>query len=201
MGSLNYRLVIGFIISLLWSGHLFAQKFHSINARFGISVREANSVCKDDNGFIWASSKTGIIRITDDDYRHYPLPYESANAITVELFSAPSHLYAFTNNGQLFSYNPILDRFELLVNLSTILNDSYLNTFSILIDSSGVFWMALSSGLYKYESGELKFVEKFFSDRATMTWFDSRQIIIATTEAIWLFDIQSLSKICLHQYD
>jgi hypothetical protein len=61
--------------------------------------------------------------------------------------------------------------------------------------------MALSSGLYKYESGELKFVEKFFSDRATMTWFDSRQIIIATTEAIWLFDIQSLSKICLHQYD
>jgi len=33
-------------------------KFHSINSLYGISVRATNSVCKDDNGFIWASSKT-----------------------------------------------------------------------------------------------------------------------------------------------
>ena len=45
--------------------------FHNINQIFGISMRETASVCKDDNGFIWTSSKTGILRIMENDYRMY----------------------------------------------------------------------------------------------------------------------------------
>ncbi|MDD3550008.1 MAG: hypothetical protein PHW88_06070, partial [Bacteroidales bacterium] len=44
-----------------------SPKFYSINNIFGISMRETSSVCKDDNGFIWTSSKTGVLRITHDN--------------------------------------------------------------------------------------------------------------------------------------
>ncbi|HPS13618.1 MAG TPA: hypothetical protein PLB87_10090, partial [Prolixibacteraceae bacterium] len=60
-------------------------KFYNINSLYGISIREAASVCMDDNGFIWASSKTGILRLTEDDYHLYQLPYETANIINVKL--------------------------------------------------------------------------------------------------------------------
>ena len=39
-------------------------EFYSINERYGgISMRETYSVCRDGNGFVRASSKTGLIRI------------------------------------------------------------------------------------------------------------------------------------------
>jgi hypothetical protein len=53
-------------------------KFYNINELFGITMRQANSVCKDDNGFIWASTKSGVIRLTGDDYRVYQLPFRIA---------------------------------------------------------------------------------------------------------------------------
>jgi hypothetical protein len=58
-------------------------KFHNINQIFGISMRETASVCKDDNGFIWTSPKTGILRIMGNDYRVYQLPFKKFNVINV----------------------------------------------------------------------------------------------------------------------
>ena len=90
---------------------------------YGISMREMASVCKDGNGFIWASSKTGILRITESDYRIYQLPYKTANIINVKLAYNNSFLIAYTNNGQFFHYNELYDRFDfwILEYLSIIL--------------------------------------------------------------------------------
>ena len=89
------RLVLAFV--LLWLGS-FAEgasvKFHSINAVAGISMRVMNSICEDDQGFIWASSKTGILRLTHEDYRVYELPYETAGVLIVKLLYANSLLTA-----------------------------------------------------------------------------------------------------------
>ena len=57
--TLTYRLAAILFLNLLFSLNVLAVKFYSVNALFGISMRETNSVCKDDNGFVWASSKTG----------------------------------------------------------------------------------------------------------------------------------------------
>ena len=58
-------------IFLLWLG-LAAQimtyasnyKFESINDLQGISIRKVYSICKDNDGFIWASTKSGVLRLT-----------------------------------------------------------------------------------------------------------------------------------------
>lgn len=82
--------------------------FYSVNNLFGISMRVTNSICKDENGFIWASSKTGILRLTDDDYRIYQLPFETTGAISVKLAYRNGKLFAYTNNGQVFPIIPSL---------------------------------------------------------------------------------------------
>ena len=71
---LTYKFVAILILQLAFSLNTWALKFYSINTLFGISTRVTASICKDEDGFIWASSKTGILRLTDTDYRIYQLP-------------------------------------------------------------------------------------------------------------------------------
>jgi len=91
-------------------------------------MRMATSICKDKKGFIWASTKLGILRLAGDDYRIYQLPFENTDIISVKLVYANSGLFAFSNNGQLFRYNAIKDQFELLINMGKSMNNTHLVT-------------------------------------------------------------------------
>ena len=183
--GLKYRLAAIIFLNLLFSLNVLAVKFYSINSLYGISMRETYSVCKDDNGFVWASSKTGILRLSKDNYRIYRLPYETADVFRVRLTYKNFKLFAYTNNGQVFYYNPVLDRFELILNLNLIL-------FDILIDDKGICWIATSLGLYKFQSGKPSPAFEFTSTRYAINWYDSTNIIVAKQDGIWLFDIISL---------
>jgi signal transduction histidine kinase/ligand-binding sensor domain-containing protein/AraC-like DNA-binding protein len=189
--TLKYRLTSILFFYLAFSLNAFAVKFYSVNSLFGISVRVSNSICKDDNGFIWASSKTGILRLTDDDYRVYQLPYEKAGAIVVKLIYEHPKLYAYTNNGQIFSYNSTLDRFELSLDLSKAIKDEDFDFYNLLIDPSGNFWIALKAGLYQYQSGKLKLIDEISPERYSITWQDGQHIIISEPAGIRSLDIQS----------
>ncbi|MBN1819268.1 MAG: response regulator [Prolixibacteraceae bacterium] len=166
-------------------------KFYSINSLFGISIRNANSVCEDDNGFIWASSRTGIIRLTDDDYRIYNLDYETADVITVKLVYKNSGLVAYTNNGQVFLYNTVFDRFDLLVNLSKSLNNPYISVHNLLIDNSGTLWISSTVGLHKFEKGTLTIVDNSSMFSLQIAWLNNQQLILVNPQSIWLFDIDT----------
>ncbi|MCW3789569.1 hybrid sensor histidine kinase/response regulator transcription factor [Plebeiibacterium sediminum] len=125
-------------------------RFYNLNEKYGLSIREVNSICEDSNGFIWASSKMGIIRYTPGDVRTYKLPYENSNVITTRLSFNQGHLYVYTNNGQIFYYNAIADQFELIINLATRLRNPYLFISRIVIDSKSQLWISSASGLFLY---------------------------------------------------
>ncbi|MCL1933895.1 MAG: hypothetical protein FWF53_08830, partial [Candidatus Azobacteroides sp.] len=93
-----------------------------MNDMYGISMRETTSVCKDNNGFIWVSSKTGILRIAGDDHRVYQLPFQTVNVLWVKLVYKNSVLLAYSYNGQVFRYNPVYDRFDFLFDMDSQLN-------------------------------------------------------------------------------
>ncbi|MCK3684700.1 response regulator [Maribellus sp. YY47] len=124
-----------------------------MNEEYGISMRETNHVCADDDGFIWISSKMGILRYTQDEIKIYQLPYESEDIITVRLEYTDGKLYAYTNNGQIFLYNTIQDEFEIVTNLSKQLTDPHVTVNRLLVDQWGTMWEASSFGLLKYNSG------------------------------------------------
>lgn len=196
--NLKYCFVAILFLNLAFSLNVLAVKFYSINSLFGITNRVTSSICKDDNGFIWASSKTGILRLTDDDYRIYHLPYETAGAIIVKLIYEHSNLIAYTNNGQIFKYNPVYDRFDLLVNLSKILTIKPFDVYAILIDGTDDYWIALSTGLYKYHSGKLLLIDEISQERYSIIWFDEQHLIFTKPTGIWLLDILSLKSNCIY---
>jgi len=187
-GNILYnRVLVILLVNFAFTLNALAVKFYSINSLYGISMRETNSVCQDDNGFVWASSKMGILRLSKDNFRIYQLPYESTDFYKVRLIYKNFKLIAFTNNGQVFYYNPIFDKFELILNLNRTLMD-------VLIDNQGICWISTSLGLYKYQSGKLSAAFEYASNRYATNWFGPENIIMAKQDGIWLFNINSLEK-------
>ena len=184
------KLIIIIILTSL-SAISSPAKFYNINSKFGISIRDANDICEDNNGFIWASCKTGILRLTDDSYRLYHLPFETSDVITVKMTFKQSKLIAYTNNGQVFCYNSIYDRFDFLINLRKETGDNTLILHDLLIDDSNTFWMSTTFGFYKYYSQKLTLIRKISEKKYTTIWFDNQNLLIAEPTGIWLFDVKS----------
>lgn len=197
--NLKYWLVAIIFLNIAFSLNVWAVKFYSINSLFGISSRVTNSICEDDNGFIWASSKTGILRLTDTDYRIYQLPYETAGAIIVKLIYEHSSLIAYTNNGQIFKYNSVSDCFELLIDLCKTINNEKFDVYNLLIDHFGDYWIALNNGLYKYHSGKLTLIDEVLQERYSIAWLDKQHLIITKPAGFWSLDIQSLESKCIYE--
>jgi len=185
-------LVVFFLLTIL-SLQSANVKFYSLNSLYGISMRETASVCKDKKGFIWASSKTGVLRYAGDDYRIYKLPYENSDIISVRLIYTNSSLLAFTNNGQLFHYNEITDQFDLIVSMSKALKNRYISVNSLLVDKSGDYWISTSFGFFRYKPGHFTFIQNL-KNAQRVTWYNPNQLLVAKPDGIWLMDIGSLKR-------
>ncbi|MBN2262333.1 MAG: response regulator, partial [Prolixibacteraceae bacterium] len=160
---------------------------------YGISMRETNSICQDHVGFIWTSSKAGILRVSDDDYRIYHLPYEKANIINVKLAYRDAKLYAYTNNGQFFLYNSISDKFDFLLNMSRLLNDNFLSLNKLQIDSEGRLWLASSVGLYLYNNGELNLIGTHNENINGLEFVAPDSLTFSKDDGLYKVDAKSLN--------
>ena len=204
---MRFRIRILFLVLLVLGFYLnvSAQKennvqFYSLNEEFGISLRETNQVCEDDNGFIWISSKMGIIRYTQDDIRIYQLPFETTAIVTVKLTFSENGLYAYTNNSQIYKYNEIKDRFEFLVYLSRNLQNPYLTISKLLVDKEGRLWISTTSGIFYYTGEEGQKATAVTTSIRTMTWLDDETIIYSGNDRIGIYDTKELSDETYYEY-
>jgi signal transduction histidine kinase/DNA-binding response OmpR family regulator/ligand-binding sensor domain-containing protein len=188
------RLLIVFFAISIFTSYSADVKFHNINDMHGISIRETASVCKDDNGFIWTSSKTGIVRIAGYDCRIYQLSYKATDIYKVNLVYQNHVLLAYANNGQVFCYNAVYDRFDFLFYMGQILSNQHLVVTSILIRNQGDFWISSNMGLHKYHKGELFRVGNETSEILYATWYDSNHLLLAEKKAIRLMNIHTLES-------
>jgi signal transduction histidine kinase/CheY-like chemotaxis protein/ligand-binding sensor domain-containing protein len=161
-------------------------KFYSINALYGISLRETSSLCSDKNGFIWGSTKTGIIRLTNDSYHLYELPYSTSDYYTTKLLYHDSELIAYTNNGQVFKYDRVYDRFNFVFDLRKSVPMASIT--SLRIDKNKVFWIATSAGLYKYSQNVLSHIPKYNTIIRSLEWFSDNQLIVVQDSMFWLIN-------------
>ncbi|WP_167607958.1 hybrid sensor histidine kinase/response regulator transcription factor [Maribellus sediminis] len=167
-------------------------QFYNLNEEYGISMRETNQVCEDDNGFIWISSKMGILRYTHDDIRVYQVPYESEDIITVRLEYMNKTLYAYTNNGQIFKYNTIQDKFEIVTNVTKYLEDTHITVERMLVDASNTFWEASSFGLLSYNNNK-EFKIYFPNEQVQfIEWLDDHRFFCAIDGSIQIFNTETL---------
>lgn len=190
------RLFVLVVISLFFSVSWANINFYNINEIYGISIRETASVCMDDYGFIWVSSKTGIIRLTEDDYRLYQLPFDTPDVITVKLVYQNAELIAYTNNGQIFKYDIIQDEFVLVTNLGKQINSQFLTVSVMVIDDSGYFWLATNRGLIQYKNDLFKIYWKDI-EISYLEDYGSDNIFVATADTLFLFNTNSDKRISL----
>ncbi|MDR3262309.1 MAG: response regulator [Tannerella sp.] len=196
---MKFRLLFAFIAISTWVSYSAPVKFYNINSLHGISLRETASICQDQNGFVWASSKTGILRLTDDDYRIYQLPYETIDVIFTRLIYENSVLLAYSNNGQVFRYNVLCDRFDLLFNMKNLLNHNYLGVANILVDSPDVYWIASTVGLYRYQAGELTLIGDDPAEATYITRYDDSHIVMAKAKGIGLVNRRTLQTTYVYE--
>ncbi len=180
------------LLLLTFSQETVAIRFTDINSLFGISMRWTFSVCEDDYGFIWAASRTGVIRLTDDDHRLYRLPFETANASKVKLAYRSPSLVAYTDNGQIFIYDPLRDEFVLRANLRILMNNSSVTVSKLLVDRQhDVFWIASSVGLLKYAGGSITRVQGMGAESFEAVWLHQSEIFVTDSEGFWRYDTRA----------
>lgn len=187
-------LILCAYISVHSISNAYAVDFHSVNDLYHIPIRETNSACKDCNGFVWVSSKMGILRLTNDDCRVYQLPYAKISMTTVKLACRDTMLLAYCSNGEIFKFNHINDQFERYANLAISTNNEEFRIGRLLIDSEMNIWIASATGLYKYENQHIKETDnKEITD--CIEWFDDSTLIVNRRNDILIFDAkQTITK-------
>lgn len=182
------------IISLLLLGftiHELAAKvrFHSINDVFGMSIREVHSICEDDDGFVWATSKNGIIRITDSECENFRLPYRNTD-ITWEKITYQNHLYAYASNGEIFCYDKVSAKFIPFMDLRQLLGNGQLNLYDLFEDESGNIWIASSAGLFCYNN----LLTSTNENPIIIRRYDDKHLLIAGDDEVKLMNISTLKS-------
>jgi signal transduction histidine kinase/DNA-binding response OmpR family regulator/ligand-binding sensor domain-containing protein len=170
------------------------REFSSINNIFNISIRESTSLCTDQDGFVWASSKIGILRLTNNDYRIYQLPCINFGFINVRLTYSPYGLFAYTNNGQLFHYNTIKNSFDFFVDLQSLMQNKYASINDILVDKKGCFWIGSNFGVYILKDKKLSKVASISDEVYRMKWRDADRIIISTSKGVFQTNVETKTK-------
>lgn len=153
----------------------------------------------DDYGFVWVSSKIGILRLTEDDYRLYQLPFDTPDVITVKLIYQSSELLAYTNNGQIFKYDIIQDEFVLIANLAKQIDFHFLTVHVMVTDGFGSFWLATNRGLIHYKNDLLK-IHWEEKPIAYLEWYSSDQLFVAADDSLSLFNTKTNKKISLFSF-
>ena len=171
--------------------HTYAVDFHSINDIYHISIRETNSVVKDDNGFVWISSRMGILRLTNDDCRTYQLPYEKMNMVYVKMAFSHGKLLTYNYGGQIFTYNATTDRFEPYIDIAQLLNDNGLTISKLLIDNNKNLWISTSKGLMHYNGENLVIIDKQ-GPIDNIEWIDDTTLFVARRHDMQILNTTSL---------
>lgn len=173
----------------LTSSNLIERTFYSVNDIHGVSLRMANSVVEDDIGFIWISSKTGILRLTEDYSKSYLLPYNTPDVITLKLAFNASCLIAYSNNGQFFRYDNLLDEFVFFFDLRPILGTNRISVFNVLIDPTGLLYIPTNLGLFSYGYGQqLVSVTPIYQGVRHLAWYDDNHLFVSRDDGIHLVD-------------
>ncbi len=185
----NTILLITSILILLLPVHAVSQNFafNNINDLSGLPVKGITAVVRDNNGFIWAASRTGILRVASNDYRLYSLPSVTTNVMQIKLACRDSQLIAATQNGEIFRYNPILDQFEYWFTLSLLLQKENWVT-NLLIDTDGKVWISTSRGIYIRKGEETIPILVQKAGMSYVTSLDGHEILACIQSSFYKID-------------
>ena len=184
-------LLLIFVLFLFNPCGLLSQNysFSNVNELSGIPMRETTAVVRDDDGFVWAASRTGILRVAADDYRLYKLPFATTDVIQVKIACRGSLLVVATQNGQIFRYNRVQNKFDRWFTLSSLLGNEDWVT-NLLIDADGKVWISTSTGVFLWNGEEVVQAFDDMAGNSNITLLDSCHVLAFVQSSIYRIDIR-----------
>ncbi|MFB6456588.1 two-component regulator propeller domain-containing protein [Chitinophaga sp. Hz27] len=146
-------ILIPLLLAILSIGQ--AQDFLSLNVSNGLSNNQVNCIYKDNKGFMWFGTMSGLNRFDGSScrvFRHYPADsFSISDDFISKIFPAPdNHLYIKTRNGDVV-YNPQKEQF---IKAAAWLGNYGLpaNGITAVRAHNGSYWFAYDSGqLYRMD--------------------------------------------------
>ena len=139
-----------------------------IGKQEGLSHKRTFSLQKDSIGFVWIATKSGIDRYDGTTVKSYSLMSAEkrdnlAGRINKLVKDKSGILWAYTNDGQLFKYDDMQDRYVLHLSLDEYLDDLTLFVNGILfVDDSHVFiYGSFGLGVYDFLSDKFLLIDQY----------------------------------------
>lgn len=192
----NFALVVFYMV--VASFVAYGLDFCDVKRIYGVQLGEPNSICTDSKGFVWVGGKTGVWRLADRNSHLYGLPYRSMNVLTVEVVSgANGEVVAYTNQGEMFCYDWVGDRFEFLADISKAEEMAGVYLAQVVIGSDGCFWAGTSKGLLRYCGGDFEHVGDVGGAIGDLIDYDDARLAAVSTDGVYLIDKSTGRSNCL----
>ncbi len=168
----------------------------------GFESGEANCISQSASGYIWVGTDSGLYRYDGSQFRKFSLGEDSDSSsymINSILAASNGNLYVGTENYGLFIYKD--GRFNRISNST---EDEITTVRGLYEDEEGKIWLATSSGIYYYESGEMTLVaddDVVAPDVTAISGYRSYVYAIVNNDTIVnIKDDQIVSKISKMEY-
>lgn len=169
-----------------------------------VKFRLVSSVCVDDNNFVWASNRMGVVRFSSTTQQQYRLPRAATTVSSVNLFKHDGTIFAYNDRGGVFRYSELSDSFETYLDLSGMIDAIFFTVNKIVCDCGGRLWILSSAGLLMYdEAGGLSVIAgtNVVSSIASITCSAEGTIFVVSAKGIVEIDGKTLKKYTLYPAD
>lgn len=151
----KYSIIVSLL--LLLSININAASFRYLNIENGLSSRKVLQITNDAAGYLWLITQRGIDRFDGTEIRHYTLddsisPKDYLSASPIMANDREGNLTIALPSGKIYTFNPLKDRFNLLMDLSQMTESGAttdgLPLNNIYYDKENRLWLCTPSGLY-----------------------------------------------------
>lgn len=187
------------LLSWMANGQFSQIRFEKLDNRDGLSHNRVNSIYKDQLGFMWFGTTSGLNRFDGQKFKYIEPdetdPHAFSNRDVVWIKEGPQgHLWIKTNYG-VFAYDVFKEKF---INISSLLDELQVinyNLRDIVKDKAGDYWMVIDDvGVKKYlsASGEIYHFGGAYRDVTSVIQdHEDRMAIIHMNGEIELVDVMS----------
>ena len=130
--------------------------FSHLNMQDGMSSQRVYSLHKTKDNAVWWTTKYGVDRYNGTVVKKYPLGerelYSSFAGRVVKFAHSTccdDETYVFDNTGCIYHYDKIQDRFDLVANVSKIMNIPVM--LNDILETKECLWLAMREGIYRLD--------------------------------------------------
>ena len=165
-----------------------------IGKQEGLSNKRTFSLQKDSTGFIWIATKSGIDRYDGSAVKQYKLlSVEKRDNLAGRINKLAKDklnvLWAYTNDGQLFRYDDLQDRYVLQLNLCEHIDNLavFVNGISFFDEEHVFVYGSFGLGVYDFQRKEFSLVDRYRDNNVLIvSEIDTLTYAIGTQTELWL---------------